>query len=67
MQSFQLVILRFATFVTKSGSLNFLEPSKPVQAYNGTALLYLIRVCTTFVISSLCFGRNSAQKLYEKI
>jgi len=25
--------------VTKSGSLNFLEPSGPVQACNGTALL----------------------------
>ena len=24
--------------VTKSGNLNFLEPSGPVQAYNGTAL-----------------------------
>ena len=24
--------------VTKSGSLNFLEPSRPVQACNGTAL-----------------------------
>jgi len=24
--------------VTKSGKLNFLEPSGPVQAYNGTAL-----------------------------
>ena len=27
--------------VTKSGNLNFLEPSGPVQARNGTALLYL--------------------------
>ena len=26
------------TFVTKSGSLNFLEPSGPLQASNGTAL-----------------------------
>ena len=26
--------------VTKSGSLNFLEPSGPVQACNGTALLF---------------------------
>jgi len=25
-------------FFTKSGSLNFLEPSGPVQACNGTAL-----------------------------
>ena len=27
--------------VTKSGSLNFLEPSGPVQACNGTDLLYI--------------------------
>ena len=27
--------------VTKSGSLNFLEPSGPVQACNGTALLFI--------------------------
>ena len=26
--------------VTKSGNLNFLEPSGPVQACNGTALLF---------------------------
>ena len=28
--------------VTKSGSLNFLEPSGPVQACNGTALPFFI-------------------------
>jgi len=27
--------------VTKSGNLNFLEPSGPVQVCNGTALLYI--------------------------
>ena len=27
----------------KSGNLNFLEPSGPLQAYNGTALLYFVR------------------------
>ena len=26
--------------ITKSGNLNFLEPSRPVQACNGTGLLY---------------------------
>ena len=32
--------------VTKSGNLNFLEPSGPVQACNGTALLYCCyRLC----------------------
>ena len=29
-------------FVMKSGNLNFLEPSGPLQAYNGTALPFLI-------------------------
>jgi len=28
----------FCAVVTKSGSLNFLEPSAPLQACNGTAL-----------------------------
>ena len=28
--------------VTKSGNLNFLEPSGPVQACNGTALPFLL-------------------------
>ena len=28
-------------FVTKSGSLKFLEPSGPLQACNGTALLFI--------------------------
>jgi hypothetical protein len=32
--------------VLKSGSLNLLEPSGPVQAYNGIALFLLLRVCT---------------------
>ena len=36
--------------VTKPGNLNFLEPSEPVQACNGTALLHLGISCTVFVI-----------------
>jgi hypothetical protein len=28
--------------VMKSGNLNFLEPSEPLQACNGTALLFII-------------------------
>jgi len=36
--------------VTKSGNLNFLEPSGPVQACNGTAL--------PFYTSLLCFSPN---------
>ena len=30
--------------VTKSGSLKFLEPSGPVQACNGSALLYVMPI-----------------------
>ena len=32
--------------VTKSRNLNFLEPSGPVQAFNGTALYIYIYICT---------------------
>jgi hypothetical protein len=35
--------------VMKSRNLKFLEPSGPLQAYNGTALLF-ISVCTKFAI-----------------
>jgi hypothetical protein len=31
----------FCAVVTKSGSLNFLEPTGPVQACNGTALPFI--------------------------
>ena len=34
--------------VTKSGSLNFLEPSGPVQACNGTALPFYSDICSSF-------------------
>jgi len=33
----------FCAVVTKSGNLNFLEPSWPVQAFNGTALPFTVR------------------------
>jgi hypothetical protein len=52
--------------VTKSGNLNFLEPSGPVQACNGTALLYIstmlhtvvsreaaLFICSTVIVSNL--------------
>ena len=42
--------------VTKSGNLNFLEPSGPVQACNGTALHFL-----------LPFYKNSERKLYLQV
>jgi len=32
----------------KSGNLNFLEPSGPLQACNGTALPFVILKCTGF-------------------
>jgi len=37
-------------FVTKSGSLNFLENSGPVQACNGTALPFPFLLVKTAVI-----------------
>ena len=40
--------------VTKSGNLNFLEPSGPVQACNGTALALFIAVVLIFVLYYLC-------------
>jgi len=33
-------------FVTKSGNLNLLEPSGPVQACNGIALLFYSHLCS---------------------
>ena len=36
--------------VTKSGNLNFLEPSGPVQACNGTALPLYICICVCIYI-----------------
>ena len=49
----------FCAVVTKSGNLNFLEPSGPVQACNGTALPlplypYLLRVTEENHQDSLC-------------
>ena len=40
--------------VTKSGSLNLLEPSRPVQVCNGTALTYLLFTVTPFSIFQPC-------------
>ena len=40
--------------VMKSGNLNFLEPSGPLQAYNGTALPYLLvnYVCIVIILTA---------------
>ena len=45
--------------VTKSGSLNFLEPSGPVQACNGTALPFYISQFLKFSQQSSCLHRAS--------
>jgi hypothetical protein len=38
--------------VMKSGNLNFLEPSGPLQACNGTALpFYVLVECTLYTVS----------------
>ena len=37
--------------VTKSGNLNFLEPSGPLQACNGTALAFFYYVAVPFVVN----------------
>ena len=43
--------------VTKSGNLNFLEPSGPLQACNGTALpLPFYKVCIAWVKALLLLG-----------
>ena len=46
----------YVPIVLKSGSLNILEPSGPVQACNGIAfLLYLNRVLTVISFSTIVF------------
>ena len=43
--------------VTKSGNLNFLEPSGPLQACNGTALslpLHIVYICVLVTFSASC-------------
>jgi len=42
--------------VMKSGNLNFLEPSGPLQACNGTALPFLIFCCINTCFSRICFS-----------
>ena len=50
--------------VTKSGSLNFLEPSGPVQACNGTALPFTagVAVCLHCItgLANMSSGKFSA-------
>ena len=40
--------------VTKSGNLNFLEPSGPVQACNGTALPLPLHMCVCVCVCVYC-------------
>jgi len=41
----------FYAVVTKSGNLNFLEPSGPVQACNGTALPFTVQTINSYKVS----------------
>ena len=41
-----------STVVTKSGNLNFLEPSGPLQVCNGTALPFYLPLSSTVVTKS---------------
>ena len=46
----------YVPIVLKSGSLNLLEPSRPVQAYTGIAiLLFLCWYCPKYVCSAQFF------------
>ena len=49
--------------VTKSGSLNFLEPSGPVQACNGTALPLLYLCTSGFDIESSYFANTHTHRI----
>ena len=49
--------------VLKTGSLNLLEPSGPVQACNGIALLLLMVTCNTGMEDNRLRGTQSKQKL----
>ena len=51
----------FCAVVTKSGNLNFLEPSGPLQACNGTALPALPALPALLVHVTLC--RKNAELL----
>ena len=51
--------------VTKSGNLNFLEPSRPVQACNGTALSFYI--CTDTKINKMCDPTGLKGIIFRKL
>ena len=56
--------------VMKSGNLNFLEPSGPLQACNGTALPLPVSACYHSVqnlLSSSLFSSNIKIKIYRTI
>ena len=52
-------------FVLKSGSLNLLEPSGPVQACNGTALHFDIRVHSAGLADKKIQRQNVKYKIYR--
>jgi len=49
------------TVVTKSGNLNFLEPSGPVQACNGTALP-LCSVSSPYILEASAVNLTFTEK-----
>jgi len=49
----------FCAVVTKSGNLNFLEPSGPLQVCNGTALPFVERLCMDVCIVLYKFNAPS--------
>jgi len=55
------------TFVTKFGNLNFLEPSGPVQASNGTAFTFFCtrQICCGVTEDNTVFDRDAATDIYE--
>ena len=52
----------YCAVVTKSGSLNFLEPSGPVQACNGTALFLPLMYSVQFQFAVLLPGISGSFK-----
>ena len=54
-------LLPSCAVVMKSENLNFLEPSEPLQACNGTALPFFTLFVLCIYVQFVCFLRNSPQ------
>jgi len=49
----------YCAVVTKSGNRNFLEPSGPLQACNGTALhFYILNIISVTIFTIIKFFKN---------